>query len=209
MKFLLWGTVAIVSQSWRQSALGLLVIRMPHDDKCLTGHTRTGTMSTPFQKDTHATAFQLKGGAGRGGLLSPCVWYILNSVSGEKESRGALKHPFQRWDCFSLLHWQTVLFVLRLHLSSCLTKAKPLKVDRGFVDWTIPHYDQISFKCLLHIVRRRSNNCSRKAISAEISLIMKPAQFPLLPWMEGAALGQAGGRNTFGHFSVLELNRSH
>lgn len=56
MKFLLWGTVAIVSQSWRQSALGLLVIRMPHDDKCLAGHRKTGIMSTDSRRtDTHTT----------------------------------------------------------------------------------------------------------------------------------------------------------
>lgn len=36
MKFRLWGGAAvIVSQSWRQSTLGVLVIKMPHDDKCL------------------------------------------------------------------------------------------------------------------------------------------------------------------------------
>lgn len=35
MKLLLWETAVIVSQSWRQSTLGLLVIKMPHDDKCL------------------------------------------------------------------------------------------------------------------------------------------------------------------------------
>lgn len=51
MKFLLWGTVAIVSQSWRQRTLGLLVIRIPHDDKCLTGHSKTGVMLSIFQKD--------------------------------------------------------------------------------------------------------------------------------------------------------------
>lgn len=51
MKFRLWGTVAIVSQSWRQSTLGVLVIRMPHDDKCLTGHTETGIVLSIFQKD--------------------------------------------------------------------------------------------------------------------------------------------------------------
>lgn len=37
MKFLLWGTAVIVSQSWRQSTFGVLVIKMPHDDKCLKG----------------------------------------------------------------------------------------------------------------------------------------------------------------------------
>lgn len=37
MKFLLWGTAVIISHSWRQSTLGLLVIKMPHEDRCLEG----------------------------------------------------------------------------------------------------------------------------------------------------------------------------
>lgn len=51
MKFLLWGTAAIVSRSWRQSTLGVLVIRIPHDDKCLTGNTKTDVALGVFQKD--------------------------------------------------------------------------------------------------------------------------------------------------------------
>lgn len=35
MKLLLWGVDNIMSQSWRQSARGVLVIRMPHEDRCL------------------------------------------------------------------------------------------------------------------------------------------------------------------------------
>lgn len=58
MKFLLWGTVDIVSQSWRQSTLGDLVIKMPHDDKCLKGKEETACK--PYSRHCHKDSAQQK-----------------------------------------------------------------------------------------------------------------------------------------------------
>lgn len=59
MKLLLWGTVVIVSQSWRQSTLGDLVIKMPHDDKCLKGNEETPCKPS-YSRHCHKDSAQQK-----------------------------------------------------------------------------------------------------------------------------------------------------
>lgn len=61
MKFLLWGTVVIVSQSWRQSTLGDLVIKMPHDDRCLKGKEKSVSNVLERAQTAASTAFHKKG----------------------------------------------------------------------------------------------------------------------------------------------------
>lgn len=95
MKFLLWGTVAIVSQSWRQSALGLLVIRMPHDDKCLKGEHQNRRHVKAVPEGQRST-----NGAGEMEALLLLCWSVLNSAGREKDEPGAIKPPIHTTGCW-------------------------------------------------------------------------------------------------------------
>lgn len=54
MKCLLWGALDVTSLSWRVSALGVRVIRMPHDAKCLRVQRKwtAGYMTDSWQLNT-------------------------------------------------------------------------------------------------------------------------------------------------------------
>lgn len=99
MKFRLWGTDAIVSQSWRQSTLGVLVIKMPHDDKYLKRWKETlckphsGTSATCHkhsQQQKRPTTFQV--------LATKLSEFTKSTQPGGNESSVL-------WVCWSFLSW--------------------------------------------------------------------------------------------------------